>query len=47
MQEPDESLDAIFAHFDGIVSNIRSTGVLSYSDHERAIKLLYALDPSI
>jgi hypothetical protein len=47
VQGPGESLDAMFARFDGIVSNLRSTGVLPYSDHERAIKLLYALDRSI
>ena len=47
VQRPGEPFDAMFAHFDGVVSNIRSTGVLPYSNHERAIKLLYALDRSI
>ena len=47
MQGSGEFLGAIFARFDGIISNLRSTGVLSYSNHERAIKLLYALNHSI
>ena len=44
---PKESLDAMFARFDGIISNLRSIGVLRYSNHERAIKLLYVHDRSI
>ncbi|KAG8088715.1 hypothetical protein GUJ93_ZPchr0010g10466 [Zizania palustris] len=47
VQGPGESVDALFARFDGIVSNLRSTGTLAYSDHDRAIKLLYGLDHSI
>ena len=37
----------MFAHFDGIVSNLLSIDVLPYSDHERVIKLLYTLYRSI
>jgi hypothetical protein len=46
-QKPGESLDNCFAHFESIVSSLRSCGPLSYSDNERAKQLLYALDDSI
>jgi hypothetical protein len=35
-QKPGESLDDYFAHFESIVSNLRSCGPLAYSDNERA-----------
>ena len=47
VQRSGESLDAMFARFDGIISNLRFIGILPCSDHERTIKLLYALDCSI
>ncbi|KAG8076990.1 hypothetical protein GUJ93_ZPchr0006g43193 [Zizania palustris] len=47
VQAPGESINAMFSHFDAIVSNLRSNGTLAYNDHDRAIKLLYALDRSI
>jgi hypothetical protein len=42
-----ESLDDCFAHFESIISSLRSCGPLAYSDNERAKQLLYALDDSI
>jgi hypothetical protein len=46
-QKSGESLDDCFAHFESIVSSLRSCGPLAYSDNERAKQLLYALDNSI
>jgi hypothetical protein len=46
-QKVGESLDDCFAHFESIVSNLRSCGPLAYSDNEHAKQLLYALDDSI
>jgi hypothetical protein len=46
-QKPEESLDDCFAHFESIVSSLRSCGPLAYSDNERAKQLLYALDDSV
>jgi hypothetical protein len=46
-QKPRESLDDCFAHFESIVSSLRSCGPLAYSDNERAKQLLYALDDSV
>jgi hypothetical protein len=46
-QKPGESLDNCFAHFESIVSSLRSCGPLAYSDNERAKQLLYALDDSV
>jgi hypothetical protein len=46
-QKPGETLDDGFAHFESIVSSLRSCGPLAYSDNERAKQLLYALDNSI
>jgi hypothetical protein len=43
-QKPSESLDDFFAWFESIVSNLRSSGPLAFSDNERAKQLLYALD---
>jgi hypothetical protein len=45
--KPRESLDDCFAHFESIVSSLRSCGTLAYSDNERAKQLLYALDDSV
>jgi hypothetical protein len=42
--KPGESLDDCFAHFESIISRLRSCGPLAYSDNERAKQLLYALD---
>ena len=47
VQEPGDSLDAMFARFNEIISNLGSTDALSYSDHDRAIKLFYAIDHNI
>jgi hypothetical protein len=42
---PGESIDAMFQWFTMIVNNMRANVVvLSYDDHERAIKLLHSLD---
>jgi hypothetical protein len=46
-QKPGESLDDCFAHFETIVSNLRSCGPLAYSGNEHAKQLLYALDNSV
>jgi hypothetical protein len=46
-QKPGESLDDCFAHFESIVSSLRSCGPLAYSDNERAKQLLYAPDDSV
>jgi hypothetical protein len=46
-QKLGEFLDDYFAHFELIVSSLRSCGPLAYSDNERAKQLLYALDHSI
>jgi hypothetical protein len=40
-------VDDCFAHFESIVSCLRSCGPLAYSDNERAKQLLYALDDHI
>jgi hypothetical protein len=42
-----ESLDDCFAHFESIVSSLRSCGPLAYSDNERAKQLLSTLDDSV
>jgi hypothetical protein len=39
-QKPGESLDDCFAHFESIVSSLRSCGPLAYSDNERVKQLL-------
>jgi hypothetical protein len=46
-QKPREYLDDCFAHFESIVSNLRSYGPLAYSDNERTKQLMYALDDSV
>jgi hypothetical protein len=40
-------LDDCFAHFDSIVSILRSCGPLAYSNNECAKQLLYVLDDSV
>jgi hypothetical protein len=46
-QKPGEPLDACFARFESIVSNLRSCGPLAYSNNEHAKQLLYALDDHV
>jgi hypothetical protein len=46
-QKHEESLNDCFTHFDSIVISLRSWGPLAYSDTERAIQLLYALNYSV
>jgi hypothetical protein len=46
-QKPGESLDDCFAHFESIISSLRSCGPLAYSNNERTKQLLYALDDSV
>jgi hypothetical protein len=41
------SLDDCFAHFESIVSRLRSCGPLTYSDNERAKQLMYPLEDSV
>jgi hypothetical protein len=45
---PDESIDALFQKFTVVVNNMRANvDVLSYDDHDRAVKLLHSLDRTI
>jgi hypothetical protein len=46
-QKPGESLDNCFARFESIVSNLRASSPLAYTDNERAKQLLYALDDHV
>ena len=49
-QEPGESIDLMFSRFQSIVNKVnanRSAGALEYTEHEKALKLLYALDRSV
>jgi hypothetical protein len=46
-QKLGESLDDCFAHFESIVSSLRSCDPLAYSDNEHAKQLMYALDDSV
>jgi antibiotic biosynthesis monooxygenase (ABM) superfamily enzyme len=40
-----ESIDSMFQRFTVIVNNIRANvTVLSYDDHDKAVKLLHSLD---
>jgi hypothetical protein len=42
---PSESIDALFQWFTVVVNNMRANvDVLPYDDHDRAVKLLHALD---
>jgi hypothetical protein len=43
-----ESIDAIFSRFQTIINKMRANKTqLPYDDHERALKLLYALDQKV
>jgi hypothetical protein len=43
-----ESIDAIFSRFQTIVNKMRANKLrLPYDDHERALKVLYALDRKV
>jgi hypothetical protein len=43
-----ESIDALFQRFTVVVNNMRANmDVLLYDDHDRAVKLLHSLDPTI
>jgi hypothetical protein len=45
---PDESIDALFQWFMVVVNNMRANvDVLSYYDHDRAVKLLHVLDRTV
>jgi hypothetical protein len=45
---PGESIDALFQRFTVVVNNIRANvDVLSYDDHDRAVKLLHSLDRTV
>jgi hypothetical protein len=45
---PGESIDALFQWFKVVVNNKRANvDVLSYDDHDRAVKLLHALDHTV
>jgi hypothetical protein len=45
---PGESIDALFQQFTVVVNNMRTNvDVLPYNDHDRAVKLLHALDGTV
>jgi hypothetical protein len=45
---PDESIDALFQLFTVVVNNMRANvNVLPYDDHDRAVKILHALDCTV
>jgi hypothetical protein len=45
---PGESIDALFQRFTVVVNNMRANAdVLSYDDHDRAVKRLHSLDHTI
>jgi hypothetical protein len=45
---PGESIDALFQRFTVVVNNMRANvDVLSYGDHDRAVKLLHSLDRTV
>ena len=49
-QEPGESIDLMFSRFQSIVNKVnanRSADALEYTEHEKALKLLYQLDRSV
>jgi len=49
-QLPGESIDTVFSHFQLIVNKVhvnKPQGAQTYSDHEKAMKLLYALDREV
>jgi hypothetical protein len=45
---PGESIDALFQQFTVVVNNMRANvDILPYDDHDRAVKLLHALDRTV
>jgi hypothetical protein len=45
---PGESINALFQRFTVVVNNMRaSVDVLSYDDHDRAVKLIHSLDRTV
>jgi hypothetical protein len=46
-QKPGESLDDCFAHFESIVSRLRSCSPLAYSDNEHTKQLFSTIDDSV
>jgi len=45
VQLPGESVDSMFSHFQSIMNKMRKNKLqLPYDDHERALKLVHALD---
>jgi uncharacterized protein YbbC (DUF1343 family) len=45
---PGESIDALFQRFTVVVNSMRdNVDVLSYDDHDRAVKLLHSLDHTV
>ena len=49
-QGPGESIGDMFSRFQSIVNKVnanRSVDALEYTEHEKALKLLYALDHSV
>jgi hypothetical protein len=45
---PGESIDALFQRFTVVVNNMRANvDVLPYEDHDRDVKLLHSLDPTV
>jgi hypothetical protein len=45
---PSESIDSLFQRFTVVVNNMRAiVDVLSYDDHDRAVKLLHLLDSTV
>jgi hypothetical protein len=45
---PGESIDALFQRFTVVVNNMRANvDVLPYDDHDKAVKLLHALDRTV
>jgi hypothetical protein len=45
---PGETIDALFQRFTIVVNNMRANVyVLPYNDHDRAVKLLHSLDPTV
>ena len=50
MQELDETIDNMFSRFQSIVNKVsgnRAADAPDYTEHEKALKLLYALDRSV
>jgi len=50
VQKPGESIDDLFSRFQSIINKLRANSGpegLPYSDHQQAVKLLYALDGKV